>query len=421
MTSLLSGAAEAPVPPRPTMLAPDSAPVCDRVGQHLLATPVQDANVDRNPVRGRSDLSVIATQGAHVRTRRTPVRAPGGQLGAVTHEGDATAEHDPIHALGGQRIGVTLDRAAAAEHEPCSDGREASRNLSPLASAPRVPSDTINFIRIMHRKRDVLLRSEGDAVRRIKAKCRSAVGYDPSLTGGAKKAQEAAVKEAYDAATDKKRPELDGVALTVFLICETLVDAMALFRKGVLDAEREARTRMQQTHLAKFVEATRGFGWVGLMQIIGEAGDLWNYANPAKLWKRFGLGLIGSGERQRKFTEAAKALEAGYSPTRRSLMYVIGDSLIKPQGPYRDLYLQRLAIEHAKAIAEGLIPATTTASTVASWVERGLPALSKVSKLTKDHRGAGHMAQRAQRYVEKRLLRDLWRAWRCQVGDPPAA
>lgn len=348
----------------------------------------------------------------------TPVADPAGQYSNVTQIEHAGADRNHIHAAGGQMSCDAQDVVAAAQHEPCSDGREAGTRLLPQPLLSRPPSDAINFIRIMHRKRDVLLRSDGDAVRRIKAKCRSAAGYDPALTGAAKKAQEAVVKNAFNAVTDQDGSALAGIALTVFLICDALIESIDLFRKGRIDAERKAKDMMQTLHVAPFVESTRGFGWVGLMQIIGEAGDLSNYANPAKLWKRFGLGLISSGERQRKFTDAAKAREAGYSPTRRSLMYVIGDSLIKQKGPYRDLYLQRLAIEHAKAVTEGLIPATTTASTVASWQERGLPALTKVSKLTKECRSAGHMALRAQRYVEKRLLRDLWRAW---TNQPPSS
>lgn len=130
-----------------------------------------------------------------------------------------------------------------------------------------------------------------------------------------------------------------------------------------------------------FLAAVPGFGPIGFAQIISEAGDLARYANPGKLWKRMGLAVI-NGKSQRKCANAEGALEQGYAPRRRSLMYVIGDSLIKKASPFRELYLARKAYEHARA-----------------------PAMSKM-----------HAHRRAQRYMEKRLLRDLWRAWRADCG-----
>ena len=45
-----------------------------------------------------------------------------------------------------------------------------------------------------------------------------------------------------------------------------------------------------------------------------------------------------------------------------------------------------------------------------------LDFLGQIYELRSDdktkHRSAGYMGIRAQRYMEKRLLRDLWRAWR---------
>jgi hypothetical protein len=146
-------------------------------------------------------------------------------------------------------------------------------------------------------------------------------------------------------------------------------------------------TKLVQQHPVwhDFAEPICGFGAIGLGQIIGEAGDLSNYANPAKLWKRFGVGLV-NGERQRKSLDKEKALAFGYNPRRRSVLHVIGDSLIKKQNPYRELYLQRKEYEKAKATQ--LAPM------------------------------AHHL--RALRYVEKRLLRDLWRAWTAPRAMSPS-
>jgi hypothetical protein len=162
-----------------------------------------------------------------------------------------------------------------------------------------------------------------------------------------------------------------------------------------------------------FGKDTRGFGAASLAVIVGEAGDLSIYSNPAKLWKRMGIGIVGDIRQGGLAKSASKEswIEHGYSRQRRSRMWNIGEALLKKENPYRDLYLIRLAYEHAKALSAGLTPASAMKVTIESWKERGLPPLEKVTKLTEKHRGAGHMHNRARRYVEKRLLRDLWVAW----------
>lgn len=148
----------------------------------------------------------------------------------------------------------------------------------------------------------------------------------------------------------------------------------------------------------KLVEPINGFGALGFAQIIGEAGDLSNYSNPAKLWKRMGLGLVGN-VRQGKRTDAAEALAHGYSPRRRSVMFVIGDSLLKRQNEYKVLYDARKQYEIEKAQAAGLEVRPAKKGDPFDQDAHGFRSMMKI------HR-------RSCRYVEKRLLRDLWRAWR---------
>jgi hypothetical protein len=124
-------------------------------------------------------------------------------------------------------------------------------------------------------------------------------------------------------------------------------------------------------------EGVRGFGEMSMAAIVGEAGDLHDFANPAKLWKYMGMALI-DGERQRKCADKEKAIRHGYCPRRRSVMFVIGDCLIRSGGEYKALYDERKVYEQQKA-----------------------PELAPIVH----HR-------RAKRYMEKRLLRNLWRAWR---------
>lgn len=134
----------------------------------------------------------------------------------------------------------------------------------------------------------------------------------------------------------------------------------------------------------------RGFGEASLAAVIGETGDLGNYAGPAKVWKRLGLAVF-DGKSQRKSKDDAE--RQGYSPKRRSVMHIIGENLLRSGGPYADLYRAYKARKTAEWAALGIdvVPA----------------ARAKPGQET-----SGHLHKMALRIIEKRLLRDLWRAWR---------
>lgn len=286
--------------------------------------------------------------------------------------------------------------------EPIADGGVAKHDVSPNRT-PHTPAGTITEITEAHYERNSLITTAGDLQRRVKARCRTAVRYstfEPADIRAAKMKQAAELFKAVEAGVPCEIGGAPWVAFESTAVIRSLRDQAEAAKKVV---EKRLIKTAKTMHIAAFVEATPGFGWVGAAQIIGEAGDLGQYSNPAKLWKRMGLGLISSGERQQKFTDKAKAIEAGYNPRRRSTMFVIGDSMIKAKGPYRELYLARKAFEVEKAVAAG---------------KRVLPAAKIPKKEAATCMSEGHVHIRAQRYMEKRLLRDLWRAWRGQVGEP---
>jgi hypothetical protein len=132
-----------------------------------------------------------------------------------------------------------------------------------------------------------------------------------------------------------------------------------------------------------WVKACKGFGANNLASLLAETGDLSNYANPAKLWKRMGVGLVGDRRQGNPADKADKAawIEHGYKAERRSVLWNIGACLMKAGGVYADLYRERKKVE---------------------LVKLGLP----------DDGKSMHAHRRAQRWMEKRALRDLWRAWR---------
>lgn len=203
-------------------------------------------------------------------------------------------------------------------------------------------------------------------------------------------------------------PELREETAADTALIERMLEPFMIAQKPIIQHRKTWEKKLAE--LAKqlpvyktFVEPLNGMGAIGLGQIIAETGDLSLYANPAKVWKRMGLAVF-NGRSQRKTTDAKLAIEMGYSPRRRSTMFVIGDSLLKKQNPYREVYLERKKTELAKAKAEGL---------------KVVPA-AKIPKAKKElYRSEGHIHRRAQRYMEKRLLLNLWRAWRDQSCSDP--
>ena len=188
----------------------------------------------------------------------------------------------------------------------------------------------INEIKETYRKRVDFHRSEKAMTLRIRAICRRLVSADFEHLPEEKRLK--AIKDdadkLYKALGTLKHPQAAYAA-------EYLAPLLAA-RKSLED-ERKAAEKMlsklaKQLPVWEWVEDVRGVGPLALGQIIGEAGDLGNYANPAKLWKRMGLAVINGG-RQRKVA-GAEALDHGYSPERRSVMYVIGDAVIKCGGTY---------------------------------------------------------------------------------------
>lgn len=191
------------------------------------------------------------------------------------------------------------------------------------------------------------------------------------------------------------------------------------------DIERELTKLVKELPIYDWAGEVSGLGEVSLAGIVGElAAPASDYRNPSCIWKRMGLAVVNGG-RQRRVT-GADALEHGYNAERRSLMWNIGGCLMKAQirsdkddkgkkiegseraiGDLGQVYLDRKRYlnerndagdfaERAKAIAEAA-------------KKRGgkpLPANSE-GRLS-----AIHIHNDAKRYMEKRLLRQLWQEWR---------
>lgn len=127
---------------------------------------------------------------------------------------------------------------------------------------------------------------------------------------------------------------------------------------------------------ADFVESVRGFGMASFGGLIGQCGDLAQYRSPAPIWYRLGLAP----------KDAYPLSDAGvrmYPGTRRAWSFAnIGANLLRAKSPG---YYERYAERKEACLALG--------------------------------RTKIHAHRDAMKVMEKRLVRDLWRAWRAaKVG-----
>lgn len=278
--------------------------------------------------------------------------------------GEASHQASDTHpAVAGLSNDPPDDQLARATQSAYVVGGEASHSTSDTHNARAGLSSIIEEIREQWRRRQVWHRAEKSLTLQAKACCRR-------LVEGDKIKAAALFKSAYG----KCDNELAEVAFAATFPLVEAGKSVETHRKAV---EKRLLKLAAQLPIADFILSLRGVGLLSLAGIIGEAGDLSVYNGPAKLWKRMGVGIVDGG-RQRRVCDAEAALKHGYSPARRSHMWNIGSCIIKAGGPLKDLYVERKEYELTK-------PETA-------------------SKL--------HAHRKAQRYVEKRLLRDMWCEWR---------
>lgn len=245
----------------------------------------------------------------------------------------------------------------------------------------------VNEIIERARQRNDLHRSEKALTLRIKAIFRRTHGGDKDKANAAYKAVidkwlKAQLKAGFGG---EELIFLAGQEITDEPARIALISALPLLTaRGVLEPERrrhEARLALlaQALPIWPWIEGVRGVSALSLASIIAETGIPTRFSSVGRLWKRMGLAVI-QGERQRRCADKEKAILHGFSPQRRSVMWVVGDLLIKLQTDdcqFRKLYLAE------KARQKELHP--------------------ELRDIT--------VHNRAKRKMEKEFLKQLWRQW----------
>jgi hypothetical protein len=260
-------------------------------------------------------------------------------------------------------------RLAAAAIADGNGRRGQSGGDAPFKDAP--PPADIAVIVQLWRLRQRWHRAEKALILQAKAVCRAWTDGDKIEAG-----------KLFDkiADGDSTNPELTA-ALDPFLM------AISIFEPQRAAIEKRLRKMAEALEIWRWAKDVKGFGALNLAAIVGECGEVGSYRNPSCVWKRMGLAVIDGG-RQRRVADAEAALKHGYDPTRRAVAYLLGDCLIKNNKngsgdeseplKYRALYLERKEVEAAKP----------------------------------EVKSKAHAHNRAARYMTKRVLRDLWAAWR---------
>lgn len=240
----------------------------------------------------------------------------------------------------------------------------------------------------LQRQKATFLKSRIMIDNRLVANVSTMMGYSAGMEEKERKAVRAEA-EAVIAALDKGEPvnakwsDLAGRVSSVVQSVKISSDGFDTFLSGI---EKEMIRLAKQLPAAKWIEDTdrRGFGILSLATVIGETGDLSLYANPAKVWKRLGLAPF-QGKMPSTWRRGAEGklsaeqwTEIGYSPRRRSIMFVVGENIVKQnKGSYRKRY------DEAKAAAHTNHP---------DWSD-------------------GRCHWHAMLLATKRLVLDLWKEW----------
>ncbi len=162
------------------------------------------------------------------------------------------------------------------------------------------------------------------------------------------------------------------------------------------NTEKEMRKIVKALPAYGWVSSVRGFGDLGFAIIIGETGDLANYATKERVWKRLGLAVM-EGQKQGRRSNAEEAAKHGYSPKRRAEIWTIGDSMFRAQR------------RGAKEVDGVEVPAHSLGIYGDVYARR--KAYTLVRETGPTDWTPAHRENDARRLMMKSLVEDLWRVW----------
>lgn len=296
-------------------------------------------------------------------------RMPKGQPGVSP---DAPIQECSVEA----RQAMPKGHRIGASTEPQTASNSANEHLPEGQRTSADHSHTIASLRELHRQRQDFHRAEKSLTLQAKAICRRLCAGDKDE---ANKLYAAMEKGADDAQAEMAR-----------MLTEPFIQARSILEGNRKRTEKAMEKSAKTLPVAQWVDGIKGFGIASLAAVIGEAGDLSNYPTHSHLWKRLGLAVIDGG--RQRLMPGADAIIHGYSPGRRSVVWNVGQCVFKAQSQRVDKETGEVKIEAGEY--------------------RKLYDARKEYELPRVEGKKAHAHNRAMRYMEKKLMRDLWKAWR---------
>ncbi len=268
-------------------------------------------------------------------------------------------------------------------------------------------------LKTVQRQREWHLKSKNMIQNRLVATVAGTIGYSSGLSDKERMKKFAEAKKVIEQIeAGKVASDVHGIVLTTMI-------SVRGFNEAKMIAEDDMLALVKQLEITAWIaeEEQKGFGLLSLGKILGETGDLANYANPGKVWRRLGCApftkegvtLMGATWRSRSKRKDVVTLhkkdweEFGYSPRRRSLAYLIGEGLVK-----RNKSIYRERYDTAKAFTLKNRPDWTRCEKC-----KGTGRIGK-SKC-ENCKGTGEVKMRCHNHAmllaTKLLLKNLWIEW----------
>lgn len=281
-------------------------------------------------------------------------------------------------------------------------------------SGHKVCPELIDSIRTTQRRRQQIIKSRIAFTNRMVSMIAVDLGYHGDMTEAQRE------KFMNEAREIVRKVHEEGLDHPMKGLVESSLLGVAGFSENLDQFDKKLIASAKKLPVAPWVEEPeqKGFGIKSLGMIIGETGDLANYSNPGKVWRRLGLApydngkknLMGAtwrGGKEGTLTNA-QWIEFGYSPKRRSVMFIIGECLIKQRGtPYRARYDQA----REKAIERH-----------PEWIRCICDGTGKTAtgKVCSNCKGKGTVTKRvhyhAMLLASKLLVKNLWKAWNPELA-----
>ena len=302
----------------------------------------------------------------------------------------------------------------------------------PLAETPVSAAsldDLVTKLRIEYRRRVLAMNSFNRQENAFRAYFRMVQGFNPesddkdSMQAIKKRAQDivswcvkdrvAAEKAAKKFKIHKRREPKDSEVKKLIEAypdeCELAAVCLVPLKMWKDEQERELAAVLDRLPGTEWALGIGGINYMSIATIIGEAGNLSNYATKARIFNRLAVGVI-DGHRQGNPGPKAKAADwiaEKYSPARHGRIHgsvttplFLRQSVLKAQGspaPYRDIYDRSREIYDARVEATKDDPAKID------------------KKVNPDKWTPARSNNAARRYMTKAFIKHYWQAWRRDV------